>query len=105
MVTANYITISHQASEFSYDDACGIAREALADRQGGFVCLVLERVDKTTSAALAKLVALRRGLLRSGRDLQIIGLHGRAEGLYQVNRMTSPLPRERTIHQGSENSR
>jgi hypothetical protein len=46
----------------------------------------------TSTAALAQLVAIRRRLLHLGRDLVITGLHGRARGVYEINRLQAVLP-------------
>ena len=90
---ASQMTISCDSNYLSYERACDIANKALAIG-GDKIRIVLNCVVETTTAALARLIALRCNLRRSGRDLIIAGLHGQAENLYEFNRMASLLPRE-----------
>ena len=85
----------HPAGRFGYADACRVA-EAIGGTGGGpgAVLLDLDAVTDATTAALARLIVLRRNLLRTGRDLHIRGLHGRARGIYEVHRLGPLLPRE-----------
>jgi len=87
------VTITCDCDRLSYGEACEIAARAAA-RGRGPVRVELERVVETTTAALARLIALRQELLRSGRDLRIAGLSGRAEHLYQISNMAALLPRD-----------
>jgi len=96
MVAGNSSTISHHARQLSYEDACEIARTVLRDFRCRTTCLGLEEVAETSTAALAKLVALRRDLIKLGRDLRIVGLRGQANTLYEVARMGGLLPRQET---------
>jgi len=93
MPAVKQVTIKCDCDCLSYRKACEIAARAAA-RGRGPVRVELNRVVETTTAALARLIALRRELLRSGRDLQITGLRGRADHLYQISNMASLLPRD-----------
>ena len=94
MVAGHFSHVAHDSDTFTYEDACRIAWKAATDTSEFTVLVVLDRVSKTTSAALAKLIALRRELLRSGRDIRLIGLRGQALALYEINRLGSVLPRQ-----------
>lgn len=95
MVAETQHHIRHEDGLLAYADACEIARRIVADRPEQVVFLDLEATTHTTTAALARLILLRRDLLRSGRDLRIVGLHGTAAGLYEINRLGNLLPRVR----------
>ncbi len=94
MVASNITIIAFKGNDLSYEKACEIADQASAVRGHGMIRLELQRVVETTTAALARLIALRCNLRRSGRDLMITGLCGQAENLYEFNRMTILLPRD-----------
>lgn len=96
MVAANSVTIRHEASQLTHADACEIAARASESRLSGMVYVSLNRTSCTTTAALARLILLRRRLLAGGRDLRIVGLVGRARSLYEVSRLTNLLPRLHT---------
>ena len=72
------MTISCNCDHLSYDRACDIANQAVVVGGNDTIHIGLHRVVETTTVALARLVALRRDLRRSGRDLMIAGLHGQA---------------------------
>jgi len=86
--------ITCNTDRLSYEKACEIANQASAVRGHKMIRLELQRVVETTTAALARLIALRRNLRRSGHDLRIAGLCGQAESIYEFNRMASLLPRD-----------
>ena len=95
--------ITNSSECFSYDDACRVSNAALrsaadnATASAGrrpTVVIDLTRAADATTAAFARLVQLRRALLRLGRDLRLVGLQGRAKGVYEVNRLGRVLPRE-----------
>lgn len=94
-MAATQTTITCDSDHLSYEGACSIANQASAIRGHDMIRLELQRVVETTTAALARLIALRRNLRRSGRDLMIAGLCGRANRLYEVNGLASLLPRAR----------
>ena len=78
MVIDGGLTITYGGWDFSYDDACEIAKSVTATIGHKMTCIELEGVTDTTPAALARLVLLRMNLLKSGRDLRIVGLRKRA---------------------------
>jgi ABC-type transporter Mla MlaB component len=93
MVASNCMTIRPAIRFLSHKDALSIADHARSARQDGLVVLDLSDTSETTTAALACLIVLRQKLLRSGRDLRLTGLSGRAESLYQICRLKDLLPR------------
>jgi len=97
MVATNYMTIKHSPSTFSYKDACELAGLIARGGEPRMVVVDLERTSQTTTAALARLIVLRRNLMETGRDLRVLGLRGRASGLYEINRMGNLLPRPEFI--------
>ena len=76
---------------FSHAEACRLVNEAM-NRAAKRVVIDLTRVDEATTSAFAQLVLLRRSLLQMGRDLCLTGLHDRAAGLFEVNRLSAVLP-------------
>jgi anti-anti-sigma regulatory factor len=92
MIASNHTIVGHAGSHFSYSDACNLAEQVKADADTGLVVIELSRVEDTSTAALARLVLLRRELLRSNRDLRISGLVGRALNVFAVNRLEALLP-------------
>ena len=52
----------------------------------------LSHARDATTSAFARLVLLRRYLLRTGRDLRLTGLSHRAARLYEVSRLDRVLP-------------
>ncbi|MBL7218972.1 MAG: hypothetical protein ISS69_02570 [Phycisphaerae bacterium] len=95
MVASETSLITCDYDYLSYEGACEIAREAATLSGIGSVRINLLRVVGTTTPALARLIVLRRSLSNSGRDMQIDGLAGQAEDLYEFNRMETFLPRYR----------
>ena len=94
MVAGTTMTIKHKGKRFSYYDAGRIAERAFTGGPVRTVLIDLERTHETTTAALARLIVFRRHLLKSGRDLCILGLRGRARGLYELCRLKNLLPQE-----------
>jgi len=92
-MVAGQPTITCSSESLSYGKACEIADRVAAIGGNETVYIGLESVARTTTAALARLIALRCSLRRSGRDLRIGGLQGQAEYLYEFNRMKTILPR------------
>ena len=95
MVASQTAFITCDCDHLSYEGACEIAREASTLSGNDALRIELLRVVETTTAALARLAALRRSLSRSGCDMQIDGLQEQAEHLYEFNRMENLLPRYR----------
>ena len=92
MVAEMAKTIWFRSSMLGYGDACRIARRVSRRRSWRLVVLHLPGTFETSTAALARLVVLRRELLRRGRDLRIVGLVGRARALYEISRLENVLP-------------
>ena len=91
------IAIVPSSGSFSHHEACRIADVALSSRPGGgrlapVVIVDLKNAADATTSAFARLVLLRRLLLKTGRDLRLVNLRDRAKGLYQINRLASVLP-------------
>ena len=79
-------------SSLSYHDAVDLAEAVRSSSKGGTAVIDLTDTNETTTAALARLIVLRRKLRRSGGDLRLVHLHGLARRLYDVNRLTHALP-------------
>ncbi len=86
------VAIVHGAGHFSHSDACRIADLALVQGRATTVIIDLKNAADTTTSAFARLVLLRRLLLKTGRDLRLTNLRDRAASLYQVNRLGGVLP-------------
>jgi anti-anti-sigma regulatory factor len=90
------IAIVHDDEQFSHTDACRIFDLALRQTLGAggarTVVIDLKRAEDATTSAFARLVLLRRTLLRYGRDLRLTGLRDRAAGVFEINRLASVLP-------------
>jgi anti-anti-sigma regulatory factor len=56
------------------------------------VVIDMSQVEELNTAELAELVTLRQRLLHSGRDLQLVGLRGRAKALYDLAHLAAVLP-------------
>jgi anti-anti-sigma regulatory factor len=76
----------------SHTEACDIADRALDERRARTIILDLKHVADATTSAFARLVLLRRLLLRTGRDLRLVNLRDRAASVYHVNRLAGVLP-------------
>lgn len=85
--------IAPAASDFSHEVAARVSREALKRDNVKRVVIDLHDAEDASTAAFAELIRLRRRLLRDGRDLCVVGLHDRAEGVFEVNRLAGALPR------------
>jgi anti-anti-sigma factor len=86
------LAIVHDTEHFRYSDAAKIFRWASGLRGVKTIIIDLTQVRDATTAAFAQLVLLRRSLLRSGRDLRLMGLRERAARVYEVNRLAEVLP-------------
>lgn len=74
-----------------------VARQLAATIDSGavsqrMVLIDMSQVEEVNTAELAELVALRQRLLHNGRDLQLVGLRGRAKALYDLARLAAVLP-------------
>ena len=93
MVAASPRKIRFAERYLGYADACEMARLIAGSGSPGVVHIHLEGTVRTSTAALARLIVLRRTLLQTGQDLCIIGLSGKAEDLYEISRLRKILPR------------
>jgi hypothetical protein len=80
------------ATSLSHTEACRIAQAAMGERRVRTVIVDLKNVADATTSAFARLVLLRRFLLKTGRDLLLVNLRDRAANVYQVNRLAGVLP-------------
>ena len=103
-MAVKHVTLRHDASWFSYWDACAVAARVATSGHPSLVLLDLRQTVDTTTAALARLVLLRRELLRVHSDLKIVGLFGRAKDLYEVSRLAGALPRVETLPSSKEHA-
>lgn len=90
MITDNSIRLP-AGKRLSHDEACRLSKLAMASRAQSVV-LDMTQCDDASTAAFARLILLRRDLLKTGRDVQIIGLKARAGRLFQVHRLEAVLP-------------
>ncbi len=91
-MTCHEVAIVHEAERFSHRDACRIFDLVMNSRRAQTIVIDLNRVREATTSAFARLVLLRRYLLKRGRDLRLVGLRDRAAHLYEINRLESVLP-------------
>jgi hypothetical protein len=89
---AKEIAIVHDAANFSHPDACRIFDLAMRRGEAQTVVVDLKRAEHATTSAFARLVLLRRSLLRRGRDLRLVGLRGGTARVYEINRLGNVLP-------------
>ena len=86
------VAIVPASRSLSHSDVCRIADFVLGQGRARTVVIDLKHTVEATTSAFARLVLLRRLLLRSGRDLRLINLRDRAASLYQINRLAGVLP-------------
>ena len=91
-LSADQFAITPSANSISHSEACHIADFVLGQGRVRTVVLDLKNAVEITTSAFARLVLLRRLLLRTGRDLLLTNLRDRAASLYQVNRLSTVLP-------------
>ncbi len=84
-IVANSPQLTHSGAEA----LCQRIRDSWSART---VVVDLRKVEDITTAALAKLVLLRRELLRDGRDLRLKGLHSRAASVWRISKLSAVLP-------------
>ena len=92
MVAGNLMTIRHDATSLSYRDVVRIDSQIRCSESSGMVIVDLTNTSETSTAALAKLILVRRYLMKSGRDLCISGLAGQPGAMYRIYRLTNLLP-------------
>ena len=100
MVAGNWITIDFDGGDFTYAEACRVARKVMSCETVP-VLLRLDSAASTSTAAMARLVLLRRNLLAQGRDIKLAGLAGRVKAVYEIARMHNLLPL-RQLNTGDE---
>ena len=86
------VAIVPASRSLSHGEACRIADLVLGQGRARTVVIDLKNAVEATTSAFARLVLLRRLLLRSGRDLRLINLRDRTASLYQINRLAGVLP-------------
>ncbi len=92
-MTRREIAIKHHAERFSHQDACLIYQLALRGAGARTIVIDLTNARDATISAFARLILLRRALLKCGSDLRLAGLRGRAALIYEINRLATVLPR------------
>ncbi len=90
MVAGPVIKVPRDKKSLSYADVRRLESSILGN--GRIVLLDFACVEDASTAALARLVVVRREMLRSGCDLHILHLHGHARSVYEVARMDRLLP-------------
>ena len=86
-------TIVPEAGAFSHADADRLSRMATRTCTARRIVIDMARAHEATTSAFARLVLLRRSLLKAGRDLKLINLRDQPAGLYEVHRLEGVLPR------------
>jgi len=86
------IAIMPDAGSLSHSEACRIAEVALRRSDAETIVIDFERIEDATTSAFARLVLLRRVLLKAGRDLRLVNLRDRAAHLFDIARLESVLP-------------
>lgn len=91
MVAGSVIEVTRNKGLLSYADVRRL--EPNIPGSGRMMILLdFAQVDDASMAALARLVVVRRELLRSGCDMHILHLHGHARRVYEIARMGRLLP-------------
>ena len=85
--------IAPKVRRLAHVEACRVFDRAVRAPQIGTVILDMRNVEEATTSAFARLILLRRELLRRGRDLRLMGLRGNAAKLYEISRLETVLPR------------
>jgi len=94
VVAGTTVRITYRAGRLSYTDATEIAHKVSTAAPSRNYLVEFEQTEDTTTAALARLVVLRGRLLKSGSDLHILGLHGRARDVYEICHLEQLLPQQ-----------
>jgi hypothetical protein len=90
--SSQQVAIVPASRSLSHSDACRISDLVLGQGRARTVVIDLKHAVEASTSAFARLVLLRRLLLRSGRDLRLINLRDRTASLYQINRLAGVLP-------------
>ncbi len=89
---AGTTSIIAQVKELSHQAADELCSRVLGGVPTRTVVLDLNQAVDATTAAFARLVLLRRDLLKDGRDLRLCGLKARTAQIWRVNRLSGVLP-------------
>ena len=89
---ASDTSIISRVKRFSHQAADELCHRILGQPSGPTVVIDLNAAEDASTAAFARLVLLRRELLRDGRDLRLRGLRHRAADVWRVNRLNQILP-------------
>ena len=93
MPTQVVAIVPASSGRLSHGEACRIAARALGEgRRAKTVIIDMKNALDATTSAFARLVLLRRLLLKTGRDLRLTNLRDRAASLYHINRLAGVLP-------------
>jgi anti-anti-sigma regulatory factor len=87
------LTILPDSGAFSHAEADRVSHLATDGCTIRRIVVDMARADEATTSAFARLVLLRRTLLKAGRDLRLTNLHDRAASLYEVIRLNEVLPK------------
>ena len=85
------LSLVAKAGRFSHRDAEALCSQ-IRTSHAQTVVVDLREIEDATTAAFAKLVLLRRELLRDGRDLRLRGLRSRAASIWRISRLSTVLP-------------
>ena len=85
-------TLVHEHRLFAHEDADRVSHWVIQDSRARRIAIDLKRAEEATTSAFARLVLLRRSLLRDGRDLQLVNLSRSAKALYEISRLCAVLP-------------
>jgi anti-anti-sigma regulatory factor len=90
--TSSETTIVADCASFSHQDADAVSRLAIAKGNAKRVVIDMAMAHIATTSAFARLVLLRRSLLKTGRDLRLVHLHDQVASLYEMFRLAEVLP-------------
>lgn len=91
-MVASQSTILAVTNRLSHHAACRLANLALSSAAPHAIVIDMSRCVEATTAGFARLVLLRRELLRAGRDVRLAGLKGQPGQLFEVHRLAGVLP-------------
>jgi hypothetical protein len=91
MIAQAYQSIVPNTSLLSYDEVCAIGRQVNQVGTQRYI-FHFDFVEEITMAALARLVALRGSIIKTGGELSVTGLRGQPKNLYDVYNFYLLLP-------------
>jgi len=92
MVSSASRVVRFRRAHFTYPDACRIARRAVNCLGPRMLQLDLQGAITITTAALARLIILRRSLMAREADLRLSGLRDQTLAVYLLSRLERVLP-------------